>query len=405
MELVQRFLKYVSYDTQSSETSSSAPSTAKQKVLAKVLAQDLKDLGLQNVKVSRYGVVYGTLKANTPVKSPVIGLIAHMDTALEMPGAHVKPRIIKNYDGKTIILNKDKNIVLDPDHFETLKKNLGEDLIVTDGTTLLGGDDKAGIAIIFATLENLLAHPEIPHGKIQVAFTPDEEVGRGVEHFDVQGFGADFAYTLDGGDIEAIAYENFNAASALVQVHGVSVHPGYAKGKMVNAILVAQAFNRLLPAQMIPSLTEGYEGFNHLLGIEGTTVLTTMHYILRNHDLKKLEAQKRSFVKAAAKLNAQYGQDTVVVTLKDGYRNMGPLIQKDTRSVDRALAAFKKVGQPVQAHAIRGGTDGATLSFQGLLTPNLPTGGFNAHGPYEYVSINQMHKMVTILTHIVRINE
>jgi len=403
MELVQRFLKYVSYDTQSSETSSSAPSTAKQKVLAKVLAQDLKDLGLTHVKVSRYGVVYGTLKANTSKKSPVIGLIAHMDTALEMPGANVKARLVKNYDGKAIILNKEKNIVMDPEHFETLKKNIGEDLIVTDGTTLLGGDDKAGIAIIFATLEHLLAHPEIPHGKIQVAFTPDEEVGRGVEHFDVKGFAADFAYTLDGGDIEAIAYENFNAASAVVQVNGVSVHPGYAKGKMVNAILVAQEFNRLLPAKKIPSLTDGYEGFNHLLGIQGTTVKTEMHYIIRNHDLKKLEAQKKSFLKAAEKLNAKYGENTVIVALKDGYRNMGPLIKKDTRSVDRALDAFKKVGQKVEPHAIRGGTDGATLSYQGLLCPNLPTGGFNAHGPYEYVSVNQMQKMVTILSEIVRV--
>ncbi len=404
MELVERFLKYVSYDTQSSETSASAPSTSKQKLLAKVLAQDLKDLGLSNVKLSRYGVVYGTLKANNPQKTPVIGLIAHMDTALEMPGANVQARIIRNYDGKTIILNKDKNLVMDPEHFESLKKNIGEDLIVTDGTTLLGGDDKAGIAIIFATLEHLLAHPEIPHGKVQIAFTPDEEVGRGVEHFDVKGFNADFAYTLDGGDIEAIAYENFNAASAVVQVNGVSVHPGYAKGKMVNAILVAQEFNSLLPPKMIPSLTEGYEGFNHLLGIEGTTVNTTMHYILRNHDLKKLEAQKKSFVKAAEKLNALYGPKTVEVALKDGYRNMGPLIKKDTRSVDRALAAFKKVGQSVEAHAIRGGTDGATLSYQGLLCPNLPTGGFNAHGPYEYVSVTQMAKMVDILTEIVRVS-
>jgi len=229
-------------------------------------------------------------------------------------------------------------------------------------------------------------------------------VGRGVEHFDVKSFAADFAYTLDGGDIEAIAYENFNAASAVVQVNGVSVHPGYAKGKMVNAILVAQEFNRLLPAKKIPSLTEGYEGFNHLLGIQGTTVKTEMHYIIRNHDIKKLEAQKRSFLKAAEKLNAKYGENTVIVELKDGYRNMGPLIKKDTRSVDRALDAFKKVGQNVEAHAIRGGTDGATLSYQGLLCPNLPTGGFNAHGPYEYVSVSQMQKMVTILTEIVRVD-
>ncbi len=402
MELVERFLKYVSYDTQSSDTSPSAPSTSKQLILARVLASDLKALGLKNVKVSRYGVVYGTYPGNTKKPAPVIGLIAHMDTALEMPGANVKARLVKNYQGGPIVLNKEKNIVMDPSYFESLKKNLGEDLIVTDGTTLLGADDKAGIAIIFSTLEHLIAHPEIPHGKLQIAFTPDEEVGRGVEHFDVKGFNADFAYTLDGGDIEAIAYENFNAASAVVNVHGVSVHPGYAKGKMVNAILVAQEFNRLLPAKKIPSLTEGYEGFNHLLGIEGTTVLTQMHYILRNHDLKRLEGQKKSFINAAEKLNLKYGKNTVEVTLKDGYRNMGPLIAKDTTSVDRALAAFAKVGQHVEAHAIRGGTDGATLSYQGLLCPNLPTGGFNAHGPYEYASLTQMKKMVTILTEIVQ---
>jgi len=403
MEVLERFLHYVSFDTQSSDTSSTAPSTKKQLVLAQELVKEMNNLGLANVRLSRKGIVYATLPSNVKTHSPVIGLIAHMDTAMEMSGKDVKPRLIKSYDGKKIILNKSLGIVLDPTSFPSLLTNIGEDLIVTDGTTLLGGDDKAGIAIILTTVEFLLKNPEVKHGKIQIAITPDEEVGRGVENFDVKGFAADYAYTVDGGQADVINFENFNAASAVVTVNGVSIHPGYAKDKMVNAILVAYEFNELLPPKLRPSLTENYEGFNHLLGIQGNIEKTVMHYIIRNHDLEKLEQQKASFFEAANLINTRYGPKTLIVELKDGYRNMGPLISKEPTVLNRAFKSYENLGIKVTAHPIRGGTDGAVLAYRGLLTPNLGTGAYNGHGKFEYVSVNQMKQMVKIVTDIVTV--
>ena len=401
MEILERFLHYVSFDTQSSDTSKTAPSTKKQLILAKELVKEMTGLGLSQLHLSRKGIVYATLPSNVKTQQPVIGLIAHMDTAMEISGKDIKPRLIKSYDGKPIILNKQLGIILDPLSFPSLKTNIGEDLIVTDGTTLLGGDDKAGIAIILTTVEYLLKHPEVKHGKIQIAITPDEEVGRGVENFDVKGFAADYAYTVDGGQSDVINFENFNAASAVVTVNGVSIHPGYAKDKMVNAILVAYEFNQLLPKQLRPSLTENYEGFNHLLGIQGNIEKTVMHYIIRNHDLEKLEQQKLSFLDAEKAINKQYGAKTIVVELKDGYRNMGPLISKDPTVLNRALKSYENLGIKVTAHPIRGGTDGAVLAYRGLLTPNLGTGDYNGHGKFEYVSVTQMKQMVEIVTDIV----
>lgn len=401
MELLQRFLHYVSFDTQSSDTSETAPSTKKQLLLARALVSEMTDLGLSHVHLARKGIVYATMASNVKSRQPVIGLIAHMDTAMEMSGKDVKPRLIKAYDGKPITLNKELGIVIDPVSFPSLLTNVGEDLIVTDGTTLLGADDKAGIAIILTTVEYLLKHPEIKHGKIQIAITPDEEVGRGVENFDVKGFGADYAYTIDGGQADVINFENFNAASAVVTVNGVSIHPGYAKDKMVNAILVAFEFNQLLPPQLRPALTENYEGFNHLLGIQGNIEKTVMHYIVRNHDLEKLEKQKNSFLDAQNVINTRYGPKTIVLGLKDGYRNMGPLISKDPTVLNRALKSYENLRIKVTALPIRGGTDGAVLAYRGLLTPNLGTGGYNGHGKFEYASLTQMKQMVRIVTDIV----
>lgn len=401
MEILDRFLRYVSFDTQSSENCPSAPSTKKQLLLAHALVKEMQGLGLSDVRLSRKGIVYGTIPANIQGQ-PVIGLIAHMDTALEMSGANIKPRVISRYDGKPIVLNHEKNIILDPTAFPTLLKNVNHEIVVTDGTTLLGADDKAGIAIILTVAEHLLKHPEINHGKIKIGITPDEEVGRGVENFDVAGFGADFAYTLDGGEFSYLNFENFNAASAVVTVNGVSIHPGSAKGKMVNSILVATEFNNLLPKKKRPSLTENYEGFNHLLMFSGDCEKTVLHYIIRNHDLRKLEGQKREFIRAAAKINAQYGPNTIVLELKDSYRNMGPLIKKNPESLNRAIQAYKSLGLSVKTEPIRGGTDGAVLSYKGLLTPNLATGGYNCHGKFEYADVDEMRTMVKVVTEIVK---
>lgn len=400
MKIKERFINYVKMDTQSDADSSTSPSTMKQLNLLKLLVKELEELGVKRVLLDKFGIVYAHIPANVD-GAKTIGLVAHVDTAGEMSGKDVNPRLISNYQGTDIVLNETKNIVMKVEEFPHLKRVIGQDIIVTDGTTLLGADDKAGVAIIMDVVKYLKEHPEIPHGDIKIAFTPDEEIGRGVENFDVNYFAADFAYTLDGSDMHVLNFENFNAASADVVIKGSSIHPGDAKDKMVNAILVAMEFNALLPKEDVPHLTEGYQGFNHVTTIEGEVEGAKMHYIIRNHDCDKLEKQKGDFLKAAAKLNAQYGEETVSLTLKDSYRNMGPLLKANPEALNRVYDTYKRLGIEVVALPIRGGTDGAQLSYRGLLTPNLGTGGYNFHGKYEFVSLTQMKKMVQVVTDLV----
>lgn len=401
MNLKDRFIRYVKIDTQSDANSLTSPSTMKQLDLSRLLLEELKTLGVKDVVLDKFGIVYAHIPANVPGSALTIGLVAHVDTASEMSGKNVKPRFIKDYQGEDIILNEEQNIVMKVDEFPHLKRVIGQDIIVTDGTTLLGADDKAGVAIIMEVVSYLKSHPEIPHGAIKIAFTPDEEIGRGVINFDVKQFNADFAYTLDGSDMHVINFENFNAASADILIKGSSIHPGDAKNKMVNATLVAMAFNALLPKEDVPHLTEGYEGFNHITHIEGEVEHAKMHYIIRNHDALKLEKQKQDFIKAAATLNEEYGAGTVTLTLKDSYQNMGPLLKANPEALNRVYDTYKRLGLEVTALPIRGGTDGAQLSYKGLLTPNLGTGGYNFHGKYEFVSVTQMNKMVEVVVSLV----
>ena len=402
MDLIKRFLKYVSFDTQSDENSLETPSTSKQLVLAKYLEKELKSIGCEDVVLDKNGIVYATINANCEDKVPTIGFIAHMDTSPDCSGANIKPRMIKNYDGKDIILNE--STIMKVEEFPTLKNNIGEDLIVTDGTTLLGADDKAGIAIIVEFAYRIINNKTLKHGKIKIAFTPDEEVGRGTENFDVDYFNCDFAYTLDGGDIRYIEYENFNAASATVTINGINIHPGSAKGKMINSILVASEFNSLLPEDERPEKTEGYQGFNHLNEIQGTVEKTTMHYILRNHDDKILKRQINDFNLAATTINNKYKHEIVDVDIKMSYRNMKEVIVANPQVLNIATKAYDSLKMPYEFLPIRGGTDGATLSFKGLPCPNLGDGGYNFHGRFEYVSTTQMQKMVKVLTKIVEID-
>ena len=400
MNIKERFINYVKMDTQSDANSLTSPSTMKQLDLSKLLVKELEELDVKRVLLDKFGIVYAHVPANVD-GAKTIGLVAHVDTAGEMSGKDVNPRLISNYQGTDIVLNETKNIVMKVEEFPHLKRVIGQDIIVTDGTTLLGADDKAGVAIIMDVVKYLKEHPEIPHGDIKIAFTPDEEIGRGVENFDVNYFAADFAYTLDGSDMHVLNFENFNAASADVVIKGSSIHPGDAKDKMVNAILVAMEFNALLPKEDVPHLTEGYQGFNHVTTIEGEVEGAKMHYIIRNHARDKLEKQKADFLKAAAKLNAQYGEGTVSLTLKDSYRNMGPLLNANPEALNRVYDTYERLGIEVIALPIRGGTDGAQLSYRGLLTPNLGTGGYNFHGKYEFVSLTQMEKMVQVVVDLV----
>jgi tripeptide aminopeptidase len=402
MTLLERFLSYVKIDTQSDENSTSSPSSVKQLDLQRLLVKQLNELGLQKVRLDRYGTVYAELPGNVEATHPIIGLVAHVDTALEMPGADVKPRVISSYDGKSIVLNQELGIVLDVKDFPHMTEFAGQTLIVTDGTTLLGADDKAGVAIIMSLLQHLFDHPEVKHLPLRVAFTPDEEIGRGVDHFDVKGFGADIAYTLDGGDIREMNYENFNASTAFVQFIGQSIHPGYAKGRMINAQLVAMEFFSLLPSRMLPHLTDKYEGFHHLVHSKGSVEAAQAQYILRNHDEKILRQQEENFRKAADVINKKYGRTVVEVTIKPGYRNMRPLIEQYPDILKRVFDAYKAVGIPVRTSPIRGGTDGANLTYKGLPCPNLGTGGYHGHGKYEFAILEQMESMVSILLHIIK---
>lgn len=402
MEIKERFLNYVSFDTQSVENSQTVPSTSKQLKLGKYLVEELQSLGIENAKIDEYGVVYGTIPSNNNHQGDVIGFIAHMDTSPDASGKDIHPQIIKNYQGQKITLNEDKKLYLDPEQYPQLLHLIHHDLITTDGTTLLGADDKAGIAIIMQMVEYLHTHPEFKHNDIQIAFTPDEEIGCGSNHFDVKYFNADYAYTIDGGDIHIVEYENFNAFSAKVNIHGRSIHPGSAKNKMVNSIRVAYEFDSLLPVHMRPESTEGYEGFNHLHAIQGTCEETTMDYIIRNHDLQQAKKQCQEFIDIAEFLNKKYGYQIIDLTITESYLNMKEALKDHMFIVEQALAAIKENGLDAYCSPIRGGTDGARLTFMGLPCPNLGTGGFNYHGPYEYCSLTMMEKQVEILLHILK---
>ena len=400
MRAYERLLKYAQYDTASDESSKTCPSTASQLVLAKDLAEEMVSIGLSDVRVDENGYVYGCVPANVEGR-PVIGLIAHMDTVNTVPVLPMNTSIIENYDGGVVQLACGD--VLDPAVFPDLARAKGQDLIVTDGVTLLGADDKAGIAEILTLCERLIANPDIPHGKVMIGFTPDEEIGRGANLFDIPAFGADFAYTVDGSVVGGIEYECFNGASGMVTIHGRSVHPGSAKNKMLNAALVAMEFASMLPADQTPAHTEGYEGFFHLCGIKGEEEQCQMVYIIRDHDLEKLRAKMALFQSVADFLNAKYGSGVVEVDVKESYYNMRSVIEPHMHIVRLAERAYRAIGIEPFNVAIRGGTDGAALSFKGLPCPNLPTGGMNCHGRFEYITIQDMDKMVDMLEKLVSI--
>ena len=400
MNLVERFLRYVSFDTQSDDNSGVTPSTAKQMVFAQYLKNELEALGLEEIELDEYGYLYATLPANTDKEVPTIGFIAHMDTSPDMSGADVTPRIVHNYDGSDIVLCEEDNIVMTTSQFPELLDHKGEDLIVTNGKTLLGADDKAGIAEIVSAIVYLQQHPEIKHGKIRVGFNPDEEIGLGAHKFDVEKFGCQWAYTMDGSEVGELEFENFNAAAAKIIVKGRNVHPGYAKNKMVNAIRVANEFMNLLPGNETPESTEGYEGFYHVVGIEGSVEEATISYIIRDHDRTKFEARKECMQAWGEAINAKYGAGTVTVELKDQYYNMRMQIEPVMHIIDIAFKAMEEAGVTPKVKAIRGGTDGAQLSFKGLPCPNIFAGGLNFHGRYEFVPIQSMEKAMMVVVKI-----
>lgn len=403
MDIVERFLKYVSFDTQSAEDAGCTPSTAKQLRLAEYLRDELAALGLTEVEMDGNGYVYATLPANSARQLPTVGFIAHIDTSPDCSGAGVRPRIVKNYDGGDIVLDAEAGIVTSPKKFPELLAHVGEDIIVTDGHTLLGADDKAGIAEIVTAMEYLIAHPEVEHGKVRVGFNPDEEIGLGAHKFDVEKFGCEWAYTMDGGELGELEYENFNAASAKIEVRGVSVHPGYAKGKMVNAALVAAEFAAQMPAAETPQCTEGYEGFYHLLGVEGNVERASLTYIIRDHDRARFEQRKAFVRKAADWLNARYGEGTVSVKVSDQYYNMREMVEPVPHVIDLAVEAMKACGVKPAVRAIRGGTDGAQLSFKGLPCPNVFAGGLNFHGPHEFLPVPSLRKGAEVVAKIVEL--
>lgn len=403
MTLVERFLKYVSFDTQSNEETNVTPSTEGQMVFARYLKEELEELGLEEISLDENGYLFATLPANTDKEVPVVGFIAHMDTSPDMSGKNVSPRIVANYDGGDILLNSAENIVLSTERFPELIAHKGEDLIVTDGTTLLGADDKAGIAEIVSAIVYLKEHPEIKHGKIRIGFNPDEEIGLGAHKFDVEKFGCDWAYTMDGGEVGELEFENFNAASAKVVFKGRNVHPGYAKNKMINSIRVANQFMSMLPAEETPEHTEGYEGFYHLVGISGEVEQTTVSYIIRDHDRARFEERKKNMEALVGKINAEYGEGTAVLELHDQYYNMREKIEPVMHVIDIAFKAMQEAGVKPAVKAIRGGTDGAQLSFKGLPCPNIFAGGLNFHGRFEFVPVQSMEKAMQVVVKIAQL--
>ncbi len=400
--LVDRFLKYVKFETTSNESSTSVPSTDSQMRFAEILADELNAIGLTNVTVDNNGYVMATLPANIAKKVPTIGFIAHMDTSPDMSGANVKPNIIRDYQGGDIVLNEEKNIILSPKDFPELHNHIGMDLITTDGTTLLGADNKAGIAEIVTAMEYLINNPEIPHGTIKIGFTPDEEIGRGADYFDVEKFNAEFAYTVDGGPIGELEYENFNAAGARISIQGRNVHPGSAKNKMINSIKVAMELNSMLPVNEAPESTEGYEGFYHIVYFDGSVEKTNISYIIRDHDKNKFESKKKLLTSAVDFLNEKYGH-ILELEIKDSYYNMKDKIEPVMHVVEIAKKAMEEVGVTPIIKPIRGGTDGARLSYMGLPCPNIFTGGLNFHGKFEYVSIQGMEKAVETILKIIEL--
>ncbi|MCQ2345838.1 MAG: peptidase T [Paludibacteraceae bacterium] len=402
MNITDRFLKYVSIWTTSDDTTGTTPSTARQMDLARYLRDELTQMGLEEVTMDENGYVMATLPANTEGK-PVIGFIAHMDTAPDASGENVKARIVSNYDGKDILLNEKENIVLETAKYPEILNYVGQDIIVTDGTTLLGADDKAGVAEIVSAVEYLMAHPEIKHGKVRIGFTPDEEIGEGPDHFDVQKFGAEFGYTMDGGAIGELEFENFNAAGMKVRFHGVNVHPGYGYKKMHNSQLIANRFVSMLPADETPAHTRGYEGFYHLIGMQGSVENTTLSYIIRDHDRARFEQRKATVQRIVEVLNMEYGEGTVELELKDQYYNMREMVEPKMFIIDLAKKAMLEAGITPKVQPIRGGTDGARLSFVGLPCPNIFAGGENFHSRFEYLPIPSMQKAMEVVVNILRL--
>ena len=400
MALVERFLRYVSFDTQSSEETRITPSTPGQMVFAKYLKSELESLGLEEITLDEHGYLFATLPANTDKEIPTIGFIAHMDTSPDMSGKDVTPRIVQNYNGSEIVLDAEERVVLSPAQFPELLDHKGEDLIVTNGKTLLGADDKAGIAEIVSAMAYLKEHPEIKHGKIRIGFNPDEEIGEGAHKFDVEKFGCEWAYTMDGGEVGELEFENFNAAAAKIIFKGRNVHPGYARHKMINSIRIANQFISMLPRHETPEHTEGYEGFYHLIGIQGDVEQTTLSYIIRDHDRSRFESRKREMAHLVRKINAEFGEDIAVLELRDQYYNMREKIEPVMHIIDTAFAAMEAVGVKPNVKPIRGGTDGAQLSFKGLPCPNIFAGGLNFHGRYEFVPVQNMEKAMKVIVKI-----
>jgi len=401
--IIDRFVKYITIDTQSDPNNPAFPSSEKQWNLAKLLEEELKSLGLSEVYLDENCYLMATLPSNINYKVPTIGFVSHIDTSPDFTGEKVNPQIHKNYDGKAIVLNKAEDIILDPEDFDDLLKYKGQTLITTDGNSLLGADDKAGITEIVTAIEYLLAHPEIKHGKIRICFTPDEEVGKGAHKFDVKRFNAEWAYTMDGSEVGELEYENFNAAAGLVEIKGKIVHPGYSKGKMINSMTIAAKFMQALPQQEVPELTEGYEGFYHLYGITGKVETSTLQYIIRDHDKEKFELRKAHFIAVAEKLNKELGKDLIKVTVTDQYYNMREKIEPVMHIVDIAEEAMIQAGIEPKISAIRGGTDGSQLSYMGLPCPNIFAGGLNFHGRYEYVSVESMQKATEVIINIAQL--
>ena len=403
MRLVERFIKYVKIDTQSDENSKFCPSTNKQFNLANEIVDELKNIGLQDISLDENGYVMATLPTNIDKKVPTIGFISHIDTSPDMIGANVKPQIIENYDGEDIILNKEKNIVLSPEDFPQIKNYVGQTLITTDGNTLLGADDKAGIAEIITAIEFLINNPDIKHGTVKVGFTPDEEIGRGADLFDVKKFNADFAYTVDGGELGELEYETFNAAEAKINIAGRNIHPGVAKGRMINSILVGTELNSILPKNQKPEYTTGHEGFFHLLDFRGSVDNTTLKYIIRDFDRDKFESKKKLMSDAVKFLNSKYGKDIIDLKITDQYYNMKEKIVPVIQIVETAKRAMIELGIEPKIFPVRGGTDGSKLSFMGLPTPNIFTGAHNYHGRFEYVPVQTMEKAVEVIVKIIEL--
>ncbi|MFQ6949987.1 MAG: peptidase T [Blautia hansenii] len=403
MTVLERFLNYVVVETTSDPYAESFPSTKSQLDFGHTLMEEMKELGLTDVTQDEYGYVFGTIPSTVPdYKGKILGLIAHMDTAPAASGKNIKPRVIKNYDGAEIVLNAEKKIVMKPEDFPSLKQYVGQDLVVTDGLTLLGGDDKAGVAEIMTAAEYLINHPEIPHGPIRVGFTPDEEVGQGADYFDVKKFGADFAYTVDGGECGELEYENFNAASVFVDFTGLSIHPGSAKNKMINALLLAMEFQGMMPEAQKPEHTEGREGFIHLESLEGSVEHASSEYIVRDHDFDLFKKKKEYMQRAADYMNVKYGEGTVSLRMEDSYYNMRQQIEPHYFLIENVLKVYEKLDIEPKIQPIRGGTDGSRLSFMGLPCPNLGTGGHNFHGHFEYVCVQSMEKCVQVLIELVK---